>query len=68
MFLIDGKGVQGISHHLWRHPGFVGSLHMLFFLSLYGAVSIIIIIIIMVLWPFFGPWPPFEFLDPIHSR
>jgi hypothetical protein len=28
---------------------------------------IIIIIIIMALQPFIGPWPPFQFLDPIHS-
>jgi hypothetical protein len=25
-------------------------------------------IIIMALQPFVGPWPPFQFLDPIHSR
>jgi hypothetical protein len=25
-------------------------------------------IIIMVLQPFVGPWPLFQFLDPIHSR
>jgi hypothetical protein len=27
----------------------------------------IIIIIIMALQPFVGPWPPFQFPDPIHS-
>jgi hypothetical protein len=26
------------------------------------------IIIIMTLQPFVGPWPLFQFLDPIHSR
>jgi hypothetical protein len=30
--------------------------------------SIVIIIIIMALQPFLGPWPLFQFLDPIHSR
>jgi hypothetical protein len=27
-----------------------------------------IIIIIMALQPFVGPWPLFKFLDPIHTR
>jgi hypothetical protein len=27
-----------------------------------------IIIIIMALQPFVGPWPLFQFLDPIHGR
>jgi hypothetical protein len=31
-------------------------------------VKIIIIIIFMVLQPFVGPWPPFQFLDSIHIR
>jgi hypothetical protein len=31
-------------------------------------IIIIIIIIIMHLQPFVGPWPLFQFLDPIHSR
>jgi t-SNARE complex subunit (syntaxin) len=31
-------------------------------------IIIIIIIIIMVLQPFVGPWPLFQFSDPIHSR
>jgi hypothetical protein len=31
-------------------------------------IIIIIIIIIMVLRPFVGPWPLFQFLDPMHSR
>jgi hypothetical protein len=26
------------------------------------------IIFIMALQPFVGPWPLFQFLDPIHSR
>jgi hypothetical protein len=30
-------------------------------------IIIIIIIIIMALQPFIGPWPLFQFLDPIHS-
>jgi hypothetical protein len=29
---------------------------------------IIIIIIIMALQLFVGPWPLFQFLDPVHSR
>jgi hypothetical protein len=29
---------------------------------------IIIIIIIIALHPFVGPWSLFQFLDPIHSR
>jgi hypothetical protein len=32
------------------------------------AIIIIIIIIIMALQLFVGPWPLFQFLDPIHSR
>jgi hypothetical protein len=31
-------------------------------------ISIIIIIIIIDLQHFVGPWPLFQFLDPIHSR
>jgi hypothetical protein len=31
-------------------------------------IIIIIITIIMALQPFVGPWPLFQFLDPIHSR
>jgi hypothetical protein len=31
-------------------------------------IIIIIIIIIMAVQPFVGPWPLFQFLDPIHSR
>jgi hypothetical protein len=31
-------------------------------------IIIIIIIIIIALQPFVGPWPLFQFLDPIHSR
>jgi hypothetical protein len=30
-------------------------------------LHVIIIIIIMDLQPFVGPWPLFKFLDPIHS-
>jgi hypothetical protein len=32
------------------------------------SVGIIIIIIIMALQPFVGPWPLFQYLDPIHGR
>jgi hypothetical protein len=31
-------------------------------------IIIIIIIIIMALQHYVGPWPLFQFLDPIHSR
>jgi hypothetical protein len=31
-------------------------------------IIIIIIIIIMALQYFVGPWPLFQFLDPLHSR
>jgi hypothetical protein len=31
-------------------------------------VQIIIIIIIIALQPFVGPWPLLQLLDPIHSR
>jgi hypothetical protein len=31
-------------------------------------IHIIIIIIITALQPFVGPWPLFQFLDPIHNR
>jgi hypothetical protein len=34
----------------------------------YIIIIIIIIIIIMDLQPFVGPWPLFQFLDPVHSR
>jgi hypothetical protein len=30
-------------------------------------INIIIIIIIMAIQPFVGPWPLFQFLDPIRS-
>jgi hypothetical protein len=33
-----------------------------------NIIIIIIIIIIIALQPFIGPWPLFQFLDPIHSR
>jgi hypothetical protein len=33
-----------------------------------GIVTIIIIIIIMALQPFVGPWPLLQFLNHIHSR
>jgi hypothetical protein len=35
---------------------------------LYIIVVIIIIIIAKDLQPFVGPWPLFQFIDPIHSR
>jgi hypothetical protein len=31
-------------------------------------VYVVLIIIIMVLQNFVGPWPLFQFLDPIHCR
>jgi hypothetical protein len=31
-------------------------------------IIIVVVIIIMALQPFIGPWPLFQFLDPIHSR
>jgi hypothetical protein len=31
-------------------------------------IVVIIIIIIIALQAFVGPWPLFQFLDPIHSR
>jgi hypothetical protein len=32
------------------------------------TLSVIDTIIIMALQPFFGPWPLFQLLDPIHNR
>jgi hypothetical protein len=34
----------------------------------YSSSLTLIIIIIMALQPFVGPWPLFQFLDPIYSR
>jgi hypothetical protein len=34
----------------------------------YVKLPQIIIIIIITVQPFVGPWPLFQFLDPIHSR
>jgi hypothetical protein len=34
----------------------------------WNSVLQIIIIIIIALQPFIGPWLLFQFLDPIHSR
>jgi hypothetical protein len=34
---------------------------------IYIIIIIFIIIIIKTLQPFVGPWPPFQFLDPIHT-
>jgi hypothetical protein len=37
------------------------------YILIFFIIIIIIIIIIMALQPFVGPWPLFQFLDPIHS-
>jgi hypothetical protein len=36
--------------------------------NLIKEVNIKILFIITTLQPFAGPWPLFQFLDPIHSR
>jgi hypothetical protein len=43
-------------------------LDIFFFANTYIIIIIIIIIIIMALKPFVGPWPHFQFLDPIQSQ
>jgi hypothetical protein len=44
-------------------------LHFIFVLFWNNIIIIIIIIIIIVVpQPFVGPWPLFQFLEPIHSR
>jgi hypothetical protein len=49
----------------------LNSVHVLtpyFFKSVIIIIIIIIIIFIMALQSFDGPWPIFQFLDPIRSR
>jgi hypothetical protein len=29
---------------------------------------LVVVVVIIALQAFVGPWPPFQFLDPIHSR
>jgi hypothetical protein len=34
----------------------------------HGTLFLSLIIIIMALQPYVEPWPPFQFVEPTHSR
>jgi hypothetical protein len=42
--------------------------HIEFTICNWLFIVVVVIIIIISLQPFVGPWPFFQFLDPIHTR
>jgi hypothetical protein len=61
----DATKITAHSNYTWRRVEAMKLLTLQFFPISEGYI---IIIIIMAVQPFVGPWPLFRFLDPIHSR
>jgi hypothetical protein len=39
-----------------------------FIIIIIFVVVVVVVVVVVALQPFVGPWPLFQFLDPIHSR